>query len=269
VTVAPRADDELKPLTGTWTDSLAELGNAQRDHASRCAPQRARDPRRGAWRLRLRKPLDASSYSGVALTLVDALDTLAVLASAARRSRPHCLWLTARDAAQGNKTEFARSVKWVVDNLSFDQDVRCVLRRERAAFRAPPPRLLTRAPRALWVTACTSSRRISACSAASSRPTCSPRTRCLRRRHLPAPPPPLTPRTQDLGLEDYTGGLLRLAHDLGRRLLPAFTASNTAIPYAWVNLRHGVVPGETRETCTAGAYECAPSVRASAVRALS
>ena len=37
----------------------------------------------------------------------------------------------------------------------------------------------------------------------------------------------------------YNGQLLRLAHDLGRRLLPAFTTS-TGIPYPRVNLRHGV-----------------------------
>ncbi|GAB5362183.1 hypothetical protein AAMO2058_000776400 [Amorphochlora amoebiformis] len=69
--------DELKPISGTHTDSLAELGNAKR-----------------------RKD---STYQGVAMTLIDSLDTLAVL---------------------GNKTEFARAVTWVVENISFDQDVR-------------------------------------------------------------------------------------------------------------------------------------------------
>jgi mannosidase alpha-like ER degradation enhancer 1 len=49
---------------------------------------------------------------------------------------------------------------------------------------------------------------------------------------------------------DYDGALLRLAVDLGERLLPAF-ASATRIPYAWVNLRHGVRQGETEETNTA------------------
>ncbi|KAJ8523546.1 hypothetical protein ONZ45_g68 [Pleurotus djamor] len=50
----------------------------------------------------------------------------------------------------------------------------------------------------------------------------------------------------------YKGELLQLALDLGERLLPAF-ATATGIPFARVNLRHGVVHGETFETCTAGA----------------
>ncbi|GAQ84904.1 Glycosyl hydrolase family 47 [Klebsormidium nitens] len=49
----------------------------------------------------------------------------------------------------------------------------------------------------------------------------------------------------------YSGRLLALAQDLGERLLRAFT-SPTGIPYAWVNLRHGVRKGETPETSTAG-----------------
>lgn len=72
----------------------------------------------------------------------------------------------------------------------------------------------------------------------------------------------------------YDGQLLRLAHDLGRRLLPAFY-SPTGLPYPRVNLRHGIPfypnsafnhdaengqcgtaqqpPGEVTETCSAGA----------------
>ena len=72
----------------------------------------------------------------------------------------------------------------------------------------------------------------------------------------------------------YDGQLLRLAYDLGRRLLPAFHSA-TGIPYPRVNLRHGVPfyvnspfnqnaetgqclptqqpPGEVTETCSAGA----------------
>jgi hypothetical protein len=57
-------DDELKPITKTWSDSLAELGNAQ--------------------------PKPGSKYSGLALTLIDAMDTLVVL---------------------GDYEEFGRSVK--------------------------------------------------------------------------------------------------------------------------------------------------------------
>ena len=72
----------------------------------------------------------------------------------------------------------------------------------------------------------------------------------------------------------YDGQLLRLAYDLGRRLLPAFHTA-TGLPYPRVNLRHGVpfylnsplnqdaengqcsttqqTPGELTETCSAGA----------------
>ena len=76
------------------------------------------------------------------------------------------------------------------------------------------------------------------------------------------------------GTFNYDGQLLRLANDLGRRLLPAFLTS-TGLPYPRVNLRHGVPfylnsplnqdaehgqcsssqypPGELTETCSAGA----------------
>ncbi|KAK0468302.1 alpha mannosidase-like protein [Desarmillaria tabescens] len=50
----------------------------------------------------------------------------------------------------------------------------------------------------------------------------------------------------------YRGELLRMAHDLGKRLLPAFSTP-IGLPYARINLRHGLVRGETLETCTAGA----------------
>lgn len=53
-------------------------------------------------------------------------------------------------------------------------------------------------------------------------------------------------------MPDYNGGLLGLAHDLGKRLLPAFKNLDLdGIPYAWVNLRHGLEPNEITETCTA------------------
>lgn len=47
--------------------------------------------------------------------------------------------------------------------------------------------------------------------------------------------------------------LLALAADLGSRILPAFSTSPTDIPFAWVNLRHGVDENETSETNLAGA----------------
>jgi mannosidase alpha-like ER degradation enhancer 2 len=50
----------------------------------------------------------------------------------------------------------------------------------------------------------------------------------------------------------YDGGLLRLAADLGERLLPAF-ATATGIPFHRVNLLHGVPRGETTLANTAGA----------------
>ncbi|KAJ7499000.1 alpha mannosidase-like protein [Mycena latifolia] len=50
----------------------------------------------------------------------------------------------------------------------------------------------------------------------------------------------------------YRGELLEMAYDLGKRLLPAF-ATPTGLPYARINLRHGVLKGEGIETCTAGA----------------
>ncbi|KAF8591445.1 glycoside hydrolase family 47 protein [Ramaria rubella] len=53
-------------------------------------------------------------------------------------------------------------------------------------------------------------------------------------------------------LKWYRGELLNLAYDLGLRLLPAFKTP-TGIPYARINLRHGVLLQESTETCTAGA----------------
>ncbi|KIJ70173.1 glycoside hydrolase family 47 protein [Hydnomerulius pinastri MD-312] len=50
----------------------------------------------------------------------------------------------------------------------------------------------------------------------------------------------------------YRGQLLNMAHDLGKRLLPAFSTP-TGLPYARLNLRHGVRRGESLDTCTAGA----------------
>lgn len=54
----------------------------------------------------------------------------------------------------------------------------------------------------------------------------------------------------DPQIDPYNGGLLRLAVDLGRRLLPAF-ATPTGIPYGTVNLLRGVPRGEIDITSTA------------------
>ena len=52
-------------------------------------------------------------------------------------------------------------------------------------------------------------------------------------------------------VDGYSGELLRLATDLGRRLLPAFDTP-TGIPYGSVSLRSGVVANESRISSTAG-----------------
>ncbi|KAM4107257.1 hypothetical protein ACB094_04G130400 [Castanea mollissima] len=49
----------------------------------------------------------------------------------------------------------------------------------------------------------------------------------------------------------YKNQLLILAEDLGKRFLPAFNTS-TGLPYAWINLKYGVMVNETTETSTSG-----------------
>ncbi|WVQ76473.1 hypothetical protein IAR50_006141 [Cryptococcus sp. DSM 104548] len=56
----------------------------------------------------------------------------------------------------------------------------------------------------------------------------------------------------EVDVKRYKGRMLELAEDLGKRMLPAFKTS-AGLPYARVNLRHGVEPREGAETCTAGA----------------
>ena len=88
--------DELRPISRTHTDSLVELGAA--------SPTRA-------------------GYSGVALTLIDSLDTLAIL---------------------GNASEFSWAVRWVGENVSFDLDVEVRHAAPRSAacllYTSPSPR---------------------------------------------------------------------------------------------------------------------------------
>ena len=50
----------------------------------------------------------------------------------------------------------------------------------------------------------------------------------------------------------YDGGLLKLAVELADRLLPALN-TRSGIPFGSVNLKWGVAPHESRETCTAAA----------------
>ncbi|CAL9176886.1 unnamed protein product [Musa hybrid cultivar] len=49
----------------------------------------------------------------------------------------------------------------------------------------------------------------------------------------------------------YKNQLLDLARDLGQRFLPAFETP-TGLPYAWINLKYGVMEDETTETSTSG-----------------
>jgi hypothetical protein len=52
----------------------------------------------------------------------------------------------------------------------------------------------------------------------------------------------------------YTGGLLRLAADLGARLLPALLASPSGVPHPRVHLGLArVPPGARTDSCAAGA----------------
>ncbi|KAL3575274.1 hypothetical protein D5086_023375 [Populus alba] len=49
----------------------------------------------------------------------------------------------------------------------------------------------------------------------------------------------------------YKNQLLDLAKDLGQRFLPAFDTP-TGLPYAWINLKYGLMKNETTETSTSG-----------------
>jgi ER degradation enhancer, mannosidase alpha-like 1 len=54
-------------------------------------------------------------------------------------------------------------------------------------------------------------------------------------------------------IHNYTGQLLDLALDLGRRLLPAYTESPTGVPYSRVNLRQAKPIKSKTTNCLAGA----------------
>ncbi|KAG0265396.1 alpha mannosidase-like protein [Mortierella polycephala] len=54
-------------------------------------------------------------------------------------------------------------------------------------------------------------------------------------------------------VKGYKGELLTMAKDLGKRLMKAFENSPTGIPWPRVNLKRGVLPEESSETCVAGA----------------
>lgn len=123
------------------------------------------------------------------LTLVDALDTLAIM---------------------GNSSEFQKAVKLVINTVSFDKD--STVQVFEATIRVLGSLL--------------SAHRI------------------------------ITDSKQpfgDMTIKDYDNELLHMARDLALRLLPAFENTKTGIPYPRVNLKSGVPPDGSNETCTAGA----------------
>lgn len=187
--------DELKPLTKSYTDSLGELGNLRREHLS-------------------------STYRGVALTLIDATSTLAVL---------------------GNHSEFAKNVLWMSRHLNFDQDVR--VNAFECNIRALGGLLSAHAIAAgLISTSETARDDDDAARAETSRDALHNKSASFVSK-------------TSLVVSGYKGELLGLALDLGERLLKAFD-TETGMPYAWVNLRFGVRSGETAETNVAavGSY---------------
>lgn len=221
--------DELRPLSRTGKNSLPELG-ADGD-------------------------VDQDSYHGVALTLIDALSTIAVIeadlgdsgwdslncstAAGASGKTP------ATDTGQEEKSLFRRSVAQILETVDFDQDVKVNL------FEANI--------RALGG---------------------------LLSGHMLAPQFYGTDADTETK-EEYTGGLLELARDLGLRLLRAFpqhsdisipsktaaTAANSVrsdeekptsaeeardwcegrLPYNWINLQKGRTGDESPLSCTAAA----------------
>ncbi|KAJ0409517.1 hypothetical protein ATCC90586_009057 [Pythium insidiosum] len=137
------------------------------------------------WDRRERGDLD-DVLGGYALTLVDSLDTLAVL---------------------GDRDEFLRAVRLVVEHVHFDRDVTV------SVFEA-------------------TIRVIGG----------------LLSAHLIASPEHLGVLTAD----EYSGELLALAVDLGRRLLPAFETP-TELPVHRVHLQRGLTRGAPTVTCPAAA----------------
>lgn len=55
-------------------------------------------------------------------------------------------------------------------------------------------------------------------------------------------------KVDKVDVKKYKPRILELAEDLGRRMLPAFN-TKTGLPYARVNLKHGIEKGESAETC--------------------
>lgn len=159
--------DDLRPLSRDGSDSLAEAGNLKLEG------------------------LDKNTYSGVALSLIESLSTLAVL---------------------GNVTEFHWAVNWLDEHpFLFDQDVRLNVFETTI-------RLLGGLLSAHMLATFSMPELCSWC-----------------------------------GSDEPESPLLALARDLGDRLYAAYEESPTEIPYAWVNMRNGVMENEVTETNLAGA----------------
>eukprot|EP00928_Gymnodinium_smaydae_P018408 TRINITY_DN17007_c0_g1_i4.p1 TRINITY_DN17007_c0_g1~~TRINITY_DN17007_c0_g1_i4.p1 ORF type:complete len:340 (+),score=63.34 TRINITY_DN17007_c0_g1_i4:94-1113(+) len=158
--------DDLRPLTLDGSESFAEVGNLDL------------------------VGLERNSYSGIALSLLESLSTLAVL---------------------GNVTEFISAVEWLQAHPRlFDQNVRVNV---FEAMIRPLGALLSAHMLAEYS----------------------------------------MPELCTWCGKDFGSPLLALATDLGSRLFPAYAESPSGIPFAWVNLRHGVAENETGETNLAGA----------------
>ena len=60
------------------------------------------------------------------------------------------------------------------------------------------------------------------------------------------------PGAEHVAVRGYDGGLLRLARDLGTRMLSAFSGGCTQLPRSFINLRGGKPRVDKQEQCTAG-----------------
>jgi hypothetical protein len=84
--------DELKPISGGWTDSLIELGNAKRRSKEVFRSKVVHFPNFDC----SPKLIQYQTYTGCAMTLIDTLDTLAVL---------------------GDKKNIEKWLWWIADHL--------------------------------------------------------------------------------------------------------------------------------------------------------
>ena len=157
---------------------------------------------------------------GYSLTLIDSLDTLALL---------------------GDLPAFRCAVSRVVNSVSFDTDVNVSV--FEASIRVVggllSAHLLSVDPQlGIWLGAAPACTRAlpAAAPAAALATLCQPAAAAPRDACLPA----------------YGGQLLAMAAELARRLLPAFDTP-TGMPYHRINLRSGAPDPASRETCTAAA----------------